>query len=566
MADEKGKSMIKKTEDLFWADNIANEVIKRVEKDKLLKNIVKKTGYFVYDEKTPSGVIHIGSGRGWVIHDAIAKALRDKGVKAKFVLSSDDMDPLDKPSKKLSKKDNEKYLGVPFRYIPSPINGYKNFGDYYFSQCTDLFSDFGIDAKLESTGEEYEKGSFNKSIKIALDNADKIKKIYAEFYGEDNALARRLPFNVLCPKCKKIATTIALDWDKDKEEVHFECSNQVVKWAKGCGFEGWISPYNGNGKFPWKVEWAAKWPTKSVIIETAGKDHFTKNGSRTVACKIAVDVFNYPPPYPSEGYKTGNGYEFFNVGGKKMSTSKGMGMGFVESVQYAPAKMLRFLLVRTRPNTVIDFDPYRPHDIILLYERYDEAERVYFGKLDLGEKENLRQKRIYELSHVGKIPSRIPPQINLSHCAMLVQTFNEKKLILNSLKKTGQIKGRLAKKEKEYILERMEFAKKWVSEFAPEEMRFKLHDKIPSQILQKLNAKQKESLISLTGILKNKDYTEQELFNEFYEICKKVEISNIEFFKGAYLTLIGKEKGPRLASFILAIGKEKVVKLLKEIK
>jgi len=39
----------------------------------------------------------------------ITKALKDKGVKAKFILSSDDMDPLDKPSKELSEEDNKKY-------------------------------------------------------------------------------------------------------------------------------------------------------------------------------------------------------------------------------------------------------------------------------------------------------------------------------------------------------------------------------------------------------------------------------------------------------------------------
>jgi len=88
-------------EDLFWADNIAQEVIDRVKKDNFLKNIVKKHGYVVYDEKTPSGTIHVGSGKGWIMHDTIAKALRDKGVKAQFTLSSDDMDPLDKYSKEL---------------------------------------------------------------------------------------------------------------------------------------------------------------------------------------------------------------------------------------------------------------------------------------------------------------------------------------------------------------------------------------------------------------------------------------------------------------------------------
>lgn len=564
MKEEKKK--MEHEEDFFWADRIAYEVIQRVEKNDFLKKIVKKYGYTIYDEKTPSGKIHIGSGKGWIIHDSIAKSLRDNGVKAQFILSSDDMDPLDKPSKELSKKDNEKYLGVPFRYIPSPVKGYKSFGDYYFSQCTELFKEFGIDAKLESTGERYEDGSFNKTIKIALDNADKIQKIYGYFYGEDNSFANKLPFNVRCPKCGKIATTLAIKWDKEKEEVYFECVDKVVEWAKGCEYKGWISPYNGNGKFPWKVEWAAKWPTKSVIVETAGKDHFTKNGSREVACRISVDVFNYPPPYPSDGYKTGPGYEFFTVGGKKMSTSKGQGVGFAESINYAPAQMLRFLLVRTRPNTVIDFDPYRLNDMVLLYDRYDEAEKVYFGKLDLKEKENAKQKRIYEISHVGKIPSRIPPQISLLHAAMLVQALDDKKLILNSLKKTKHIPSDVTKEEIKYVENRVEFARKWVKEFAPEEVKFKLHEKVPKDILKKLSKKEKDSLILLKDKLEKKRFSENELFNEFYEICKKVEINNIEFFRGAYLALIGKEKGPRLAGFILAIGKEKVIKLLGQIK
>ena len=46
----------------------------------------KEKGYIVYDEKTPSGKIHIGSGRSWIIHDVIAKAMRNIGLKAKFIL------------------------------------------------------------------------------------------------------------------------------------------------------------------------------------------------------------------------------------------------------------------------------------------------------------------------------------------------------------------------------------------------------------------------------------------------------------------------------------------------
>lgn len=554
---------VKSFSDIFWADQIADQVIERAENSDLLKSLVKKHGYIVYDEKTPSGTIHIGSGRGWVIHDAIAKALRDKGVKARFILSSDDMDPLDRPAKELTKEANERYIGVPFRYIPSPVKGYKSYGDYFFRQCTDLFPDFGINAELESTGEEYEKGSFNKTIKTALDSAGKIQKIYADLYGNEVAAANKLPFNVKCPKCSKISTTIALEWNKEKELIYFECRDNVVKWANGCSHKGWISPYNGNGKFPWKVEWAAKWPTKIVIVETAGKDHFTKNGSRTAACRISVDVFNYPPPYPSNGHETGSGYEFFNVGGKKMSTSKGQGMGFAESVNYAPAKMLRFLLIRTRPNAAIDFDPYT-NDLILLYERYDQAERVYFGKEDMGEKENSRQRRIYELSHVGKIAAKMPPQVSLLHASILVQIFEDEKLITGSLKETGHIADDATKEELSYVKERLAFAKKWVHEFADKQYKFKLQHKVPQNL--DFSEEQKESLRILSKKLMQHKWDEKSLFNEFYNIANnEVRMPPADLFKAAYMVLLNKERGPKLAPFILALGKEKVAKMFEKV-
>ena len=54
---------------------------------------------------------------------------------------------------------------------------------------------------------------------------------------------------------------------------------------------------------------------------------------------------------------------------------------------------------------------------------------------------------------------------------------------------------------------------------------------------------------------------EKSLFNEFYSICKELGIKNTEFFEAAYKVLLNKEKGPKLAPFILALGKEKVAKL-----
>mgnify|MGYP001577289642 CR=1 FL=1 len=66
---------------------------------------------------------------------------------------------------------------MPFRNIPSPVEGYESYADYYFMQCIEKFSEWGIQAEIESTGRLYESGAFNDAIKIILNNAEKVKKI-----------------------------------------------------------------------------------------------------------------------------------------------------------------------------------------------------------------------------------------------------------------------------------------------------------------------------------------------------------------------------------------------------
>ncbi len=182
---------------MHWADKIALDIQERIAQEPILKKIVETQGILVYDEKTPSGIIHVGSGRGWIIHDVIAKALRKAGMNARFVLSSDDIDPYDKPNKTLP-KEWDKYIGMPFRNMPSPVKGYESFADYYFMMCVEKFEELGIQAEIESTGAEYETGTFNNAIKKILDNHTKVQGIYERLYGEEVAGANKIPINVIC--------------------------------------------------------------------------------------------------------------------------------------------------------------------------------------------------------------------------------------------------------------------------------------------------------------------------------------------------------------------------------
>lgn len=544
--------MVKRKEQkeyIYWTDKVVEEVKRRVKENKTLQKIVKERGYIVYDEKTPSGKIHIGSGRGWIIHDIIAKSFRDHGFKGRFILSSDDIDPMDSIPPDLPKEKFLKFLGMPLRNIPSPEKGYESFADYYFSQCTEWFDKWGIEAELESTGKRYIKGDFNKTIKIALNNADKIQNIYKEIYGKAVG-AGKLPFNPICEKCGRIGTTVAYEWDGEREIVKYSCKPDVVKWARGCGHKGEISPYNGNGKLPWKVEWAAKWPTVGVVVETAGKDHFTKGGSRTIAVRIACEVFDYPPPWPSTCENDGGGYEFFLVEGKKMSTSKGIGVSFAEISKLVPLEILRFLMVKTRPETTVDF---REENVPLIYNELERYERIYFNLEKVDERERSNVKRIYELATIGGTPAKkpfTPPFEKLIELVKILPEANQLEFSINKMREWGGIKI-VTNKVKKTLEERLEFAKKWYNDFAK-----------PAEIKLELDKEAKFVIHELINAIKEEDDGER-LQSRIFDLVNKHKLDTKEFFEIVYQILLNSDKGPRLGPYIIERGKDEVIEKLK---
>ena len=125
-----------------------------------------------------------------------------------------------------------------------------------------------------------------------------------------------LPISVICESCGRIGTTAAHDWDG--KTVAYECRPDLVSWATGCGHSGRVSPFGGRAKLVWNVDWAARWGITGATIEGCGKDLATAGGSRDRADAISRRVFEREPPLNVP-------YEFLNIGGRKMSTSRGEG-------------------------------------------------------------------------------------------------------------------------------------------------------------------------------------------------------------------------------------------------
>jgi lysyl-tRNA synthetase class 1 len=114
------------------------------------------------------------------------------------------------------------------------------------------------------------------------------------------------------------------------------------------------------------------------------------------------------------------------------------------------------------------------------------------------------------------------------------------------------------KSDKERYTQVLTCAWNWINEFATDRYVFKINEKTPRV---KLTNNQRAAIKDLSKTL-SKNLTEKQLFKEFGKITIKNELGAKDFFQPIYKILINKPAGPRLAPFILAIGRTKVKKLL----
>ncbi len=471
---------------MFWADE-------------LLANV--KGPQIINDSWTPSGMVHMGSLKGPVIHDTLFRILKDRKQKVKFIYGFDDADPIDDLPPDLQSS-HSKYLGIPLYLVPAP-DGRGSFADYFADKMKSLLSALNIKPEIYKTSELYNNGTFNKAIQFVLDNAEKVRRVYSAVYQKEIA-NNWFPLQVICPKCGKVGTTKVTGWDG--KEVSFSCEETLVKWAKGCGASGKTSPFDGKSKMPWKVEWAAKWWTFGVTIEGAGKDHASAGGSYDVALKICREVFAKEPPLQFA-------YEFFLTGGKKMSSSKGVGMTGGELLSALPPELVRFLMVKTKINQAVNFDPYEPTTIPRLFDEYDE-------------KNPSNKMRFSDVVNLLQVPGK------------------EKEL------------------EREDVLPRVSYAKIWLDRFAPEEDKFTVKDEFPEAALH-LSGLQKIFLGKIIDEI-SKDLKPEVFEVRLYELAKEIELSSKDAFTAIYNSLIGKDHGPKAGQLILSLEKKFVIDRFRE--
>jgi lysyl-tRNA synthetase class 1 len=497
----------------------------------------------INDSKTPSGRVHVGALRGVLIHDAIFRTLRSKGIEARYLFGVDDYDPLDEiPAGKGAHF--EKYLGQPLCNVPPPDDSTAtDMAEHYMGEFWGVFRDLGVQVEPYRMRDIYRSGRFNEVIDKILRNADIVRRVYKEVSNSDRP-ATWYPFQVICEKCARIGTTEVYDYDG--AEVSYRCRENMVKWARGCGHEGRMSPFDGRGKLPWKLEWVAKWVTFPVTIEGAGKDHSTRGGSRDVAAACLRAIFQKEPPVNVP-------YEFFLVGGAKMSSSRGLGAGARDVADLLPAEVLRFLMIRTKPNSPVNFDVHE-EGIVKLFNEFDRYQnRVYRDKNATAD-----EALVFKLAEVEPLGDFF--QANFQLVSALAQ--------MPHLDAVAEIQKRLGRAltavERKALERRIQSVGVWVRGYAREEEKTRLQETLPARASE-LSATQCAFLKRLAAALEGVTWEDEVLQATVFETARLTPIEQPVAFKAIYRVLLDKEAGPKAGNLFAYLERAFLVKRFAEV-
>jgi len=225
--------------------------------------------------------------------------------------------------------------------------------------------------------------------------------------------------------------------------VDYECS---------CGASGTVS-MRGGGKLVWRVDWPARWPIFNVTVEPFGKDHATAGGSYDTGKRISEEIYGYPAPFPMV-------YEWIHLKGVgAMHSSTGIVVTIQEMLDVVPPEVLRYLIIRNKPEKHIEFDPALP--LLSLVDEYDQRKG---------------DARAIELSNISKSE---PFEIPFRHMVTAVQIARgDDESLFKALSRSGY--DTVSRRDE--ILARARNVLTWLDKYAPAYVKFQVQERLPASV------------------------------------------------------------------------------------
>ena len=507
--------------------------------EKVIREKGDKNEYTVAAGITPSGTVHIGNFREIITVDLVRRALEARGKKVRFIYSWDDYDVFRKVPKNMPKQEElKKELRKPIVDVFDPYGKDESYARHNQISVEEDVKKVGINPEFIYQSKEYRKCRYAKEIRHALKHSKEIRTILDK-HRENPFPKDWLPVAVFSKKLDTDeVTNLRYDGEWGLSYDLEDGTTETIDFRK-----------DGNVKLKWRTDWPMRWFIEKVDFEPGGKDHSTAGGSYDTGKEI-IKLWNFTAP-------TYIMYDFINVkgGNGKMSSSKGDVVTLNDVLEVYEPEIVRYIFAGTRANRefAISFDV----DVITTYEEFDRVERLFFDVETANEKKTAQAKAAYKLSAVKEIPKSMPYQPGFRHLTTVLQ-INQ----LDVDKTIGFFENELKNEfDKERLRTRAICVKNWLEKYAPEEFKFSVQEKCQVKVDEKIRL----LLQKIAEKLIEKEWTDKELHEEIYILTRNAEIEPKEFFKIAYNVLINKNKGPRLASFILEIGREKVAELFKQV-
>ncbi|MFX4291682.1 lysine--tRNA ligase [Streptomyces bohaiensis] len=579
-----------------WVSRSADDVIAEAERRAPGKAIVCASGL------SPSGPIHLGNLREVMTPHLVADEIRRRGHAVEHIISWDDYDRFRKVPAGIPGVDSswEEHIGKPLTSVPAPPgSAHPNWAEHFKAAMVGALADLGVEFRGISQTEQYTSGAYREQIlhavrqRAAIDAvldryrtkdrpqdtaaagqqkqqqkkgkqgaqqqpADEAELAAAEGSGaadEDDGSAGDagyFPYKPYCGVCERDLTTVTA-YDDATTDLTYRC-------ACGHGETVRLSEYD-RGKLVWKVDWPMRWKYEGVDFEPSGVDHSSPGSSFVVGGQIVREVFDGVQPI-------GPMYAFVGITGMaKMSSSKGGVPTPEEALRIMEAPVLRWLYARRRPNQSfkIAFD----QEIQRLYDEWDALAR----KIDEGQAQpaDLAAHRRAVGTAAGELPAteRRVPYRTLASVVDITTGDEEQMLrILADLDPEAPVTD-LAQ-----VRPRLDRAAQWVTTQVPAEQRTRVRTEPDADLLASLDEEQRASLALLVDGL-DTHWSLEGLTTLVYGVPKvraglapdakptpELKVAQRAFFALLYRLLISVETGPRLPTLLLAVGADRVRRLL----
>jgi len=340
-----------------WSERLAQEVQARVAASDAHGPIVCASGI------SPSGPIHMGNLREVFTTHLVAEALRARGHEVVHLHSWDDYDRLRKVPAGVDTS-FERYVGMPLARVPDPWDAAAgSYAEHWMDEFTAALRELGIELHEVRQSAQYPAGTYNASIRRAMDARELIFDTLAaqQTSGRhEKPLEERrreyFPFKPFCETCGRDDTRVTA-WDG--ATATYRCRQ---------GHDGTISVADGeqiSGKLVWKVDWPMRWAYEGVAFEPAGEDHHAPTGSFTVGSGLVREIFGGEPPSSAV-------YSFVSLAGMggKMSGSTGGAPIPQTALTVLEPAIVRWLYIRRLPSQSFAID-LSPKGVQKLYDEWD---------------------------------------------------------------------------------------------------------------------------------------------------------------------------------------------------